>query len=101
MSFWSDPPSCICSDLIDTLLHEMIHAYLFVASNKRDHDDHGPLFLAKMNEINLKAGTHISVFHNFRNEVDLYRVHWWKCQGKCARIIKRAMNRTPGQNGMQ
>lgn len=32
------------SDLIDTLLHEMIHAYLFVTENNTDHDGHGPNF---------------------------------------------------------
>lgn len=77
----------------------MIHAYLFVAANKRDHEDHGPLFLEKMNEINRIAGTHITVYHSFRDEVNLYRVHWWKCDGKCGNIIKRAMNRAPGTYG--
>eukprot|EP00299_Pterocystis_sp_00344_P007095 c2130_g1_i1.p1 GENE.c2130_g1_i1~~c2130_g1_i1.p1 ORF type:complete len:183 (-),score=31.28 c2130_g1_i1:430-978(-) len=33
------------SDILDTLLHEMIHAFLFVSKNNRDHDDHGPQVL--------------------------------------------------------
>ena len=31
-------------DLVETLLHEMIHAYLFVTDNNRDRDGHGPEF---------------------------------------------------------
>lgn len=35
------------SDLINTLIHEMIHAYLFVRGEEmpRDRDGHGPRFL--------------------------------------------------------
>ena len=29
-------------DLVETLLHEMIHAYLFVTDGDDDHDGHGP-----------------------------------------------------------
>jgi len=36
------------SDMINTLLHEMIHAYLFVASNERDRESHGPVFQSHM-----------------------------------------------------
>ena len=38
--------------LADTLLHEMIHALLFVTQSDRDHDAHGPQFQAKMAELN-------------------------------------------------
>jgi len=31
-------------DLVETLLHEMIHAFLFVTDNNKDHDGHGPEF---------------------------------------------------------
>ncbi|KIH49253.1 hypothetical protein ANCDUO_20673 [Ancylostoma duodenale] len=31
-------------DLIETLLHEMIHAFLFVTKRNRDRDGHGPDF---------------------------------------------------------
>jgi hypothetical protein len=31
-------------DLKETLLHEMIHAKIFLTSTVRDHDDHGPQF---------------------------------------------------------
>jgi predicted SprT family Zn-dependent metalloprotease len=38
-------------DLKETLLHEMIHAALFLG-NVRDDGDHGPKFKALMNKIN-------------------------------------------------
>ena len=50
-------------DFINTLLHEMIHAYLFVTNNNRDHDGHGPEFVKKMVEINDKSGSSISIYH--------------------------------------
>ncbi|KAJ0406339.1 hypothetical protein ATCC90586_007182 [Pythium insidiosum] len=48
------------SDLINTLLHEMIHAYIFVFSPVRDHEDHGPVFQSHMRRINQSAGTNIT-----------------------------------------
>ena len=39
----------------DTLLHEMIHAYLFTNGQHRRDGDHGPRFRAKMHEINSSA----------------------------------------------
>jgi hypothetical protein len=65
-------------------------------------------------QINKAIGANITVYHTFRDEVDLYRVHWhfslfisffslvlshdfrWKCGGRCGQIIKRSMNRAPG-----
>ncbi|CAI5738453.1 unnamed protein product [Hyaloperonospora brassicae] len=90
------------SDLVNTLLHEMIHAYVFVATPVRDHDDHGPLFQGHMNRINEAARTKITVFHTFHDEVDSYRQHVWQCNGSCRRtppyfgLVKRSMNRAPG-----
>ena len=40
---------------METLLHEMIHAYLFVTDGNDDHDGHGPAFHTHMHRIN-KAG---------------------------------------------
>eukprot|EP00058_Branchiostoma_floridae_P025194 XP_002610684.1 hypothetical protein BRAFLDRAFT_65890 [Branchiostoma floridae] len=88
-------------DLVETLLHEMIHALLFVTHNNKDHDAHGPEFLKHMKRINNQAGTNISVYHNFHDEVDVYRQHWWRCDGPCQKwkpyfgIVRRAMNRAP------
>ncbi|KAJ8309569.1 hypothetical protein KUTeg_014443 [Tegillarca granosa] len=63
-------------DLVETLLHEMIHAYLFVTDNNK-------------------------VYHSFHDEVAEYRQHWWRCNGPCQNrkpyfgYVKRAMNRAP------
>ncbi|KAF6207489.1 hypothetical protein GE061_015935 [Apolygus lucorum] len=91
-------------DLIETLLHEMIHAYLFLTKNDRDRDGHGPQFHSHMHRINAEAGTKISVYHTFHDEVRHYKTHWWRCDGPCRMrkpffgIVKRAMNRAPGPN---
>eukprot|EP00096_Caligus_rogercresseyi_P013443 TRINITY_DN6091_c0_g1_i1.p1 TRINITY_DN6091_c0_g1~~TRINITY_DN6091_c0_g1_i1.p1 ORF type:complete len:523 (+),score=151.80 TRINITY_DN6091_c0_g1_i1:123-1691(+) len=91
-------------DLVETLLHEMIHAYLFVTDRNDDHDGHGPEFHKHMYRINKETGTNISVYHNFHNEVRLYKQHWWKCDGPCVNrrpfygMVKRSMNRAPGKN---
>lgn len=88
-------------DLVETLLHEMIHALLFVTQNNRDRDGHGPEFCNHMNRINQASGTKISVYHTFHDEVDVYRQHWWRCNGPCQNrkpffgYVKRAMNRAP------
>ncbi|XP_049913865.1 DNA-dependent metalloprotease SPRTN [Epinephelus moara] len=88
-------------DLVETLLHEMIHALLFVTQNNRDRDGHGPEFCKHMNRINNATGTKISIYHSFHDEVDVYRQHWWKCNGPCQNrrpyfgFVKRAMNRAP------
>eukprot|EP01089_Gocevia_fonbrunei_P004336 TRINITY_DN14351_c0_g1_i2.p1 TRINITY_DN14351_c0_g1~~TRINITY_DN14351_c0_g1_i2.p1 ORF type:complete len:263 (+),score=32.96 TRINITY_DN14351_c0_g1_i2:112-900(+) len=84
------------TDVINTLIHEMIHAYLFMIKCNDNHNDHGVEFTKKMNEINQKEGTNITVFHNFNDEVEFYRTHWWKCD-KCNNIIKRSINRAPNK----
>lgn len=41
------------------------------------------------------------IYHSFHDEVDVYRQHWWKCNGPCQNrkpyfgFVKRAMNRAP------
>ncbi|XP_047736096.1 DNA-dependent metalloprotease SPRTN isoform X2 [Hyalella azteca] len=90
------------SDLVETLLHEMIHAYLFVTANNRDREGHGPEFHKHMHRINAKARTRISVYHSFHDEVAVYRQHVWQCSGPCRHrrpyygLVKRSMNRAPG-----
>jgi endogenous inhibitor of DNA gyrase (YacG/DUF329 family) len=86
------------ADTHDTLLHEMIHASLFLKHGVRIRDGpdgHGPLFIAEAKRINSESGSNITVYHSFHDEVDVHRVHWWTCRGSCGRIIKRAMNRAP------
>ncbi|CAL8120149.1 unnamed protein product [Orchesella dallaii] len=91
-------------DLVETLLHEMIHAYLFVAENNRERESHGPNFHEHMYRINRLTGTKITVYHTFNDEVDYFKTHWWKCDGPCQRrppyygMVKRSMNRAPGPN---
>ncbi|XP_043477927.1 DNA-dependent metalloprotease dvc-1-like isoform X2 [Leptopilina heterotoma] len=91
-------------DLVETLLHEMIHAFLFVTNNNRDRDGHGPEFCKHMHRINQEAGTKITVYHTFHAEVKLYQQHWWRCNGPCQKkhpffgMVRRSMNRAPGPN---
>lgn len=87
------------SDLISTLLHEMIHAFLFITEGVavRDGvDGHGPKFLAHADRINrvMGAKANITPYHTFTDEVDVHRVHHWTCN-RCSKVIKRAMNRAP------
>ncbi|XP_042673013.1 DNA-dependent metalloprotease SPRTN, partial [Centrocercus urophasianus] len=88
-------------DLVETLLHEMIHALLFVTNNDRDRDSHGPEFRKHMHRINRLTGANITIYHNFHDEVDSYRQHWWRCNGPCRYIgpyfgyVKRSINRAP------
>eukprot|EP00741_Cyanophora_paradoxa_P003062 tig00000663_g2973.t1 len=94
------------SDLVNTLLHEMIHAYLFLNGGyKLDRNDHGELFQSHMRRINGSGGRdlfrppqgyEITIYHSFRDEVDLYLVHWWQCP-RCRNVVKRSMNRAPSE----
>ncbi|XP_055525880.1 DNA-dependent metalloprotease dvc-1 [Wyeomyia smithii] len=89
-------------DLVETLLHEMIHAYCFVLGIREGNGGHGPNFKRVMNGINRVAGTNITVYHTFHDEVNLYKTHWWKCNGVCKNrpphygTVKRSANRKPG-----
>ncbi|XP_018495307.1 sprT-like domain-containing protein Spartan [Galendromus occidentalis] len=92
------------SDLVETLLHEMIHAFLFLTNNNRDRDGHGPEFHKHMYRINGEAGTKITVYHSFHDEVRHFKVHHWRCTGPCKDRgpyygwVKRSMNRAPSKN---
>ncbi|NXL89482.1 SPRTN protein, partial [Alectura lathami] len=88
-------------NLVETLLHEMIHALLFVTNKDENRAAHGPEFHKHMNRINRLTGANVTVFHNFYDEVNLYRQHWWRCNGPCQYMrpffgyVKRSMNRAP------
>jgi hypothetical protein len=96
------------SDLLNTLLHECIHAYLFVTSNFAHVRDptggHGHGFQALAAAINAHGGYDITQFHGFHDEVDSYRTHIWQCDGPCKTkppflgLVKRVMNRAPGKS---
>jgi hypothetical protein len=95
------------SDTIGTLLHEMIHAYLWCTDcNRRDlnRDGHGPAFLelaARINGCDKERGVCITVYHNFHDEVQYHRRHVWRCSGPCQDrapfygYVQRSMNRPP------
>lgn len=91
-------------DLVETLLHEMIHGFLFVTREDDNHESHGEKFHFHMYRINQMTGTKISVYHTFHDEVRSYQTHVWKCDGPCQNrrpffgLVKRAMNRKPGPN---
>ena len=91
-------------EMIETLIHEMIHAFLFITVNDRDREGHGDRFKTLMNVINYVSGLNISIYHTFHDEVDEFRKHIWKCNGKCQYkkpyfgLVKRSMNRAPGPN---
>lgn len=97
------------SDVLDTLLHEAIHAYFFITTSWRhsrgdDGTGHGSGFLLLADAINDHGGYDISVYHTFHDEVDSYRTHIWQCDGPCKDrspffgIVKRSMNRPPGKS---
>lgn len=90
------------ADTINTLLHEMIHAYLFLRhGGSLQRDGHGTDFQALMHRVNARAGTSITVHHTFHAEVRALRTHVWRCQGPCRQRApfygwcRRAVNRPP------
>ncbi|CRH01703.1 conserved Plasmodium protein, unknown function [Plasmodium relictum] len=86
----------------ETLLHEMIHAFLFLTRKNSRHDGHGPEFKKHMYRINKATGLSITIYHSFHDEVNFYRNHIWRCTGVCRKYpphfgyVKRSMNRPPG-----
>lgn len=88
-------------DLVQTLLHEMIHGYLFVTGNRDSRQEHGPEFHRHMWRINRAANVNITVYHTFHEEVREQLGHWWRCEGVCRLkppyfgFVRRSMNRAP------
>lgn len=84
----------------------MIHAFLFIRGIREPNGGHGPNFHKIMNDINKVAGTQITVYHTFHDEVDVYKVHVWRCNGICQHRrpfygwVKRTSNRAPGPNDL-
>jgi len=97
------------SDVVNTLLHESIHAYFFITTSWRhargdDGTGHGNGFLLLADAINGHGGYEVTVFHTFHDEVESYRTHVWQCDGRCKTqapffgVVKRSMNRAPGKS---
>ncbi|KAG4077693.1 hypothetical protein HA402_015736 [Bradysia odoriphaga] len=91
-------------NLVETLLHEMIHAYLFILNVREGNGGHGANFCRIMTNINKAAGTNITVYHTFIDEVNFYKTHIWRCNGICQHrgpffgYVRRTSNRAPGAN---
>lgn len=89
-------------DLVETLIHEMIHALLFVTRDSDNRESHGPKFHQHMYRINRESSLSISVYHTFHDEVRHYQNHVWRCKGICRQRapyygwVRRSMNRKPG-----
>jgi hypothetical protein len=94
------------SDTINTLLHECIHAYLFIAGGRHVRGDdptgHGMGFQTLAGAINHHGGYEITTVHTFHDQVRSYQTHVWQCMGSCSLLppyfgtVRRAMNRAPG-----
>ncbi|KAJ3677412.1 hypothetical protein LUZ60_003136 [Juncus effusus] len=93
-------------DLKNTLLHEMIHAYLFFSNNNSRHDAHGEGFKEMMNSINSSTitdclrpnnGYKITLFHDFHDDVADDIAHKWECE-LCHEKINRATPKPPSHN---
>lgn len=84
----------------------MIHAFAFVMGIMEGNGGHGPNFIKMMTNINQRAGTNITVYHNFHDEVNHYKNHWWRCNGPCVNkkpfygYVKRTSNRAPSKNDL-
>ncbi|UJR24717.1 hypothetical protein I4U23_006091 [Adineta vaga] len=91
------------NDLIEILLHEMIHAYLFITNQRKDRYAHDEEFLTHMIRINQSSGMNITIYHQFLDKIDSIRQHWWRCTGICQNwkpffgYVKRSLNRIPSK----
>ena len=89
--------------LVETLIHEMIHAYLAVTRDPGSKG-HGPTFKHHMKRINQMTNLDITVYHSYHDEVDHYKnQNVWRCTGACRTLrdfeygyVRRAINRPPG-----
>ena len=87
-------------EMIETLIHEMIHSYLFIKKLNNDHTSHGSRFLSIMNVINhvcKDCNLNITVRHNFHDEIQENKSCKWECN-LCQRIIYRPYCRPPGKH---
>ncbi|GFE54424.1 metalloprotease, putative [Babesia ovis] len=86
----------------ETLLHEMIHAYLFLTKTYKNVKAHGKEFLWHMHRVNDITGLNVTIHHNFHEEVAYHRRHVWRCSGPCRThppyfgYLRRARNMAPG-----
>ncbi|CAD6225033.1 unnamed protein product [Miscanthus lutarioriparius] len=92
-----------CTDRKNALLHEMIHAIIYVKHHRKDRH-HGPAFRAWMEAINSccvqdrqrpDGGYNITTRHDFIPEEPLsFKGMVWKCRS-CGDTLLRAINQGP------
>ncbi|OCT55965.1 hypothetical protein XELAEV_18004510mg [Xenopus laevis] len=82
---------------LQTLLHEMIHYYQRI--NGTRILDHGPEFQYHMERINRESGANVTIDHDFFDEYESLKRHCWRCNGPCAQVVRRLMDRTPYSKG--
>ena len=78
-------------DLLGTLAHEMIHAWvaLYLADLKHGH---GVLFQTKMAEVNrMQSEFVVTQRHSFTAEVQRHAKHRWDCS-QCGTVYRRQRN---------
>lgn len=87
-------------DIIETLLHEMIHAFLFIFDiHSHDRSDHGKRYIAIMNAINYcLKGVKIEIYHYCNDECEHIKLTIFQCNGHCQKIIERPKNKPPGKH---
>ncbi|OCT94366.1 hypothetical protein XELAEV_18012037mg [Xenopus laevis] len=84
------------STTVEILLHEMIHVHQFL-SNSRD-EGHGSLFHSHKRRINKMTGANIMAHPDYKEQYELLKRHWWRCNSPCGELEKRIMNRPPSTN---
>ncbi|KAK1934046.1 SprT-like family domain-containing protein [Babesia divergens] len=77
----------------ETLLHEMIHAHMFLTKQYRNCRAHGKEFIWHMNRVNEITGLNVTIYHNFHDELNYYRRHIWRCS---VRFVCFDVNQPPG-----
>ena len=78
-------------DLLATLAHEMIHAWVALYLKDPNHG-HGLLFQTKMAEINrIQSDFVVTQRHSFSAEVDRHTKYRWDCL-QCGTIYRRQRN---------
>ncbi|KAI0524849.1 hypothetical protein KFK09_004238 [Dendrobium nobile] len=95
------------TDLKNILLHEMIHAFLWIIHKNNNHSEHGSKFWNIANLINSNHkdddqrpsnGYHITARHGFQNEENTHDAHLWMCTS-CGDFNKGGMNGEPSPSG--
>ncbi|MGK7913074.1 MAG: SprT family zinc-dependent metalloprotease [Synechococcus sp.] len=79
------------ADLLATLAHEMIHAWVSLYLEDLRHG-HGTLFQTKMAEVNrIQSEFEVTQHHSFTEEVQRHTKYRWDCS-QCGAIYRRQRN---------